>query len=109
MDVDPTNLTLTIKPQATATAVLSANADLWTANAGINQDLGIDVAGVGYPTLPGQPEAWEERGGVAGNRRRPSRPRRAPRGCAGRRHAARRGCRTRSTSSRSAASASGAR
>src|SRR5260370_16540505 len=63
MDVDPTNLTLTIKPQATATAVLSANADLWTANAGINQDLGIDVAGVGYPTLPGQPEAWKESGG----------------------------------------------
>jgi hypothetical protein len=65
-DVDPTNLALTIKPQATATAVLSANADLWTANAGINQDLGIDVAGGVYPTLPGQPEAWKESGGYGG-------------------------------------------
>ena len=66
VDLDPTNLTLTITPQTTATAVLSANADLWTANAGINQDLGIDVAGGVYPTLPGQPEAWKESGGYGG-------------------------------------------
>jgi hypothetical protein len=66
VDVDPTKLSLTIKPQATATAVLSANADLWTANAGINQDLGIDVGGGVYPTQPGQPEAWKESGGYGG-------------------------------------------
>jgi hypothetical protein len=46
--------------------MVSANADLWTANAGINQDLGIDVAGGTYPTVPGQPEAWKESGGYGG-------------------------------------------
>jgi len=58
VDLDPTNLTLMVKPQANATAVLSANADLWTANAGINQDLGIDVNG----TI----RAWKESGGYGG-------------------------------------------
>ena len=66
VDVDSTNLSLTITPQATTTAMVSANADLWTANAGINQDLGIDVAGGTYPTVPGQPEAWKESGGYGG-------------------------------------------
>ncbi len=66
VDVDPTNLTMTITPQANSTAVVSANADLWTANAGINQDLGIDVSGGTYPTTPGQPEAWKESGGYGG-------------------------------------------
>jgi hypothetical protein len=58
VDLDPTNLTLTIKPQANATAVLSGNADLWTATGGINQDLGIDVNG----TI----KAWKESGGYGG-------------------------------------------
>jgi hypothetical protein len=58
VDLDPTNLTLTITPQANSMAVLSANADLWTANAGINQDLGIDVNG----TI----KAWKESGGYGG-------------------------------------------
>jgi hypothetical protein len=47
-------------------AVLSANADLWTANAGVNQDLAILVGpadGVAYPNgLTG----WKESGGVLG-------------------------------------------
>src|SRR5205823_13990563 len=39
-------------------AILGANADLWTANAGYNQDLGIDVNGI--------LQAWKESGGFAG-------------------------------------------
>ncbi len=58
VDLDPTNLMLTIKPQANAMAILSGNADLWTATAGINQDLGIDVNG----TIT----AWKESGGYGG-------------------------------------------
>jgi hypothetical protein len=51
--------------------VVSANADLWTAQAGFNQDLGITVSGgtsmgTTYPSLAGQPEAWKESGGFAG-------------------------------------------
>src|SRR4029077_6456110 len=58
VDLDPTNLALTIKPQASGMAVLSGNADLWTANAGMNQDLGIDVDGI--------IKAWKESGGYGG-------------------------------------------
>ena len=64
-DLDPTNLSLTITPAADATAVLSANADLWTATAGFNQDLAIDVNG--------QVLAWKESGGF-GARSRPTPP-----------------------------------
>ena len=65
-DVDPTNLVLTLKPGTDATAIMSANADLWTANAGINQDLGIAVTGGIYPTTIGQPQVWKESGGFGG-------------------------------------------
>jgi hypothetical protein len=58
MDIDPTNLRLTITPSADSVAIVSGNADLWTANAGYNQDLGIDVNG----TIA----AWKESGGFAG-------------------------------------------
>jgi hypothetical protein len=69
--IDATHLVLKITPAANSTAILSANADLWTQNAGINQDIGIAVAGgTGpgpiYPTVAGQPEAWKESGGFAG-------------------------------------------
>ncbi len=68
--IDATHLTLKITPAANSTAVLSANADLWTQNAGINQDIGIAVSGGtgagSYPTVAGQPEAWKESGGFAG-------------------------------------------
>jgi len=49
-------------------AILSGNADLWTENAGYNQDIGIYVSGGNgaYPTVAGQPEAWKESGGKAG-------------------------------------------
>jgi len=68
--IDATHLVLKITPAANSTAIVSANADLWTQNAGINQDIGIAVSGGtgpgAYPTVAGQPEAWKESGGFAG-------------------------------------------
>ena len=49
---------VTLAPTANSTAILGANADLWTAAAGYNQDLGISVNG----TIV----AWKESGGNAG-------------------------------------------
>jgi len=64
MDMDPGGgLTLTISPAADATAILTGNADLWTANAGINQDIGIYVS---PSTATGHIVAWKESGGFAG-------------------------------------------
>ncbi|HEY8677367.1 MAG TPA: fibronectin type III domain-containing protein [Candidatus Dormibacteraeota bacterium] len=57
-DLDPTNLALTITPSVDSFAILGANADLWTAAAGFNQDLGISVNGA--------IAAWKESGGFAG-------------------------------------------
>jgi hypothetical protein len=61
--MDPTNLAFSIDPSSTENALLSANADLWTFNAGYNQDIGIQVTpGSGTPVLV----AWKEAGGFAG-------------------------------------------
>ena len=57
-DLDAASLSLSIRPAANSTAILSANADLWTANAGYNQDLGIMVDGTVV--------AWKESGGYNG-------------------------------------------
>jgi hypothetical protein len=70
-DIDPANLSLRITPAVDSTALVGGNIDLWTANAGYNQDVGISVSGgtgVGstYPTVAGQPEAWKESGGFGG-------------------------------------------
>ena len=65
-DMDATNLMLSITPAFNCQAILTANADLWTANAGYNQDIGISVSGGAYPTVSGQPEGWKESGGFAG-------------------------------------------
>src|SRR4029077_3681857 len=65
-DMDPAGLSLSYTPQIDGTALVSGNADLWTANAGFNQDIGISVQGGAYPSVPGQPEAWKESGGFAG-------------------------------------------
>ena len=68
--IDASRLVLKITPGANSTAIISANADLWTQNAGINQDIGVAVSGGtgpgSYPTVAGQPEAWKESGGFAG-------------------------------------------
>jgi hypothetical protein len=66
--IDAANLATSLSPVANGTAVLGANADLWTWQSGQNQDLGIFVsdtppAGVAGPdTLV----AWKESGGSAG-------------------------------------------
>jgi hypothetical protein len=62
--LDATNLTLTIATTAASPYILSANADLWTANAGVNQDLGIMVSGGAFGS-GGKLVAWKESGGAA--------------------------------------------
>ncbi len=64
--MDTTNLSLSLTPTRACLAIVSVNADLWTANPGYNQDVGIAVNGGAYPTVAGQPEAWKESGGFAG-------------------------------------------
>src|SRR5207253_559170 len=51
-------------PAGAGWALLSANADLWTQNAGVNQDLGIFVSGGTFGS--GQIVGWKESGGNAG-------------------------------------------
>ncbi|MBV8527337.1 MAG: hypothetical protein JOZ75_03390 [Candidatus Dormibacteraeota bacterium] len=52
------SLSLPISPGSTCVARITANADLWTWNAGVNQDIGIEV--------DGSVVAWKESGGFAG-------------------------------------------
>jgi photosystem II stability/assembly factor-like uncharacterized protein len=61
--MDATNLSTTLKPSVDSTAVLGANVDLWTANAGYNQDIAIFVSDNGGVD---QLVAWKESGGLAG-------------------------------------------
>ncbi|MGD0834598.1 MAG: kelch repeat-containing protein, partial [Candidatus Dormibacteria bacterium] len=61
--MDATTLTVTLSPSSSEDAVVSGNSDLWTCNAGYNQDIGIFVSdNGGTPTLV----AWKESGGFAG-------------------------------------------
>ena len=62
--IDPSNLTLTVNPAAPSLYVLSANVDLWTATAGVNQDVAIFINGGAYGS--GTLVAWKESGGFAG-------------------------------------------
>jgi hypothetical protein len=68
--VDPSTLKLTLSPASAVDTVLSANADLWTFNAGYNQDIGICVAaGASLPAgnCPSSDVViWKESGGFAG-------------------------------------------
>jgi hypothetical protein len=60
-DLDTTSATplvLSWTPATSGVALLSGNADLWTATAGVNQDLAI--------TVNGTVAAWKESGGFAG-------------------------------------------
>lgn len=66
MDMDSTNLSVPFTPPSGSwLAYVSGNADLWTASAGYNQDLGVTLSGGVYPSTTGQPEAWKESGGPA--------------------------------------------
>lgn len=61
--VDTTNLQQTVSPGSTCEARITANADLWTVNVGLNQDIGIQVTpNGGAHTIV----AWKESGGFAG-------------------------------------------
>jgi hypothetical protein len=68
--VDPSALKLTLTPGSSVKTVLSANADLWTFNAGFNQDIGICVAAGSSLPAGSCPSAdvvvWKESGGFAG-------------------------------------------
>jgi hypothetical protein len=68
--VDPSALKLTLTPGSSVKTVLSANADLWTFNAGFNQDIGICVAAGASLPAGSCPSAdvviWKESGGFAG-------------------------------------------
>ena len=61
--IDPFYLSVTVKPTIPSTAVIGGNADLWTANHGINQDLGVAVS---VNDEPEQLVSWKESGGFAG-------------------------------------------
>ena len=64
VDMDATNHLQIITPAFSCQAVISANCDLWTVNAGYNQDIGIFISGGIYGS--GQIVAWKESGGFAG-------------------------------------------
>src|SRR4029077_3565293 len=65
-DMDATNLVITnFSPTATSTGLVSANADLWTTAAGVNQDIGIWISGGIYGT-GGTLVGWKESGGYGG-------------------------------------------
>src|SRR2546428_8189045 len=64
--IDGSGLTRSFTSAVASHAIVTANVDLWTSVAGYNQDIGIAVSGGGYPSIGGQPEVWEEAGGVAG-------------------------------------------
>jgi len=62
-NIDAAALSSTITPAASASAILTANVDLFTGKAGFNQDIGIFVSdNAGLDTLV----AWKESGGFAG-------------------------------------------
>ncbi len=62
--MDGSALKITLSPGADTSYAISAGADLWTASAGFNQDVGIMVSGGAYGT--GTLVAWKESGGYAG-------------------------------------------
>lgn len=60
-------LKLVITPLFSAQAVISISVDLWTASAGLNQDIGVYIEGGTYGAAgAGKIIAWKESGGSAG-------------------------------------------
>jgi hypothetical protein len=60
-------LKLVITPLFSAQAVISVSVDLWTASAGLNQDIGLYIEGGTYGAAgAGKIVAWKESGGFAG-------------------------------------------
>ena len=64
VDIDPVNLAAVYRAPAAGQLALDANIDLWTAAAGVNQDVAVVVSGGAYGT--GTVVAWKESGGFAG-------------------------------------------
>jgi hypothetical protein len=64
IDMDGAQLALGATRCASSTAVITANADLFTSIAGVNQDIAIFVDADGVPAT--QPLAWKESGGLNG-------------------------------------------
>jgi hypothetical protein len=64
-DVDAARLSLSITPPGDCLAILTGNADLWTARAGFNQDLGIAVSS-SLGTYNADRVGWKESGAVIG-------------------------------------------
>ncbi|MBV8527007.1 MAG: hypothetical protein JOZ75_01695 [Candidatus Dormibacteraeota bacterium] len=64
--VDGSALSTTIAPATTATYELTANADLWTADSGFNQDVGINVSPACANDSGNTLAVWKESGGSAG-------------------------------------------
>jgi len=64
VDMDATRLAISITPLFNCYAIFTANADLWTAVAGFNQDIGVFVSGGAYGA--GQIVGWKESGGRSG-------------------------------------------
>jgi len=65
-DIDATNLALTLAPGTSCLAIISGNVDLWTTQAGYNQDIGLYVQEANATQYPGGIVAWKESGGFAG-------------------------------------------
>jgi fluoride ion exporter CrcB/FEX len=63
-DLDASRLQLVSAPCADMYGLISANADLFTSSAGVNQDLAVFVDVDGVPSLT--PLAWKESGGFNG-------------------------------------------
>jgi hypothetical protein len=63
-DMDAARLQLVARPTADSTGLITANADLFTSIAGVNQDLAVFVDVDGVPGA--SPVAWKESGGSAG-------------------------------------------
>src|ERR1700730_4930338 len=64
VDMDASKLAFTITPLFNCNAIFTANADLWTAVANYNQDIGVFVSGGNYGS--GQIVGWKESGGRSG-------------------------------------------
>jgi len=65
-DIDATNLALTLAPGTSCLAIISGNVDLFTDEAGYNQDIGLYVQEANTTQFPGGIVAWKESGGFAG-------------------------------------------
>jgi hypothetical protein len=63
-DIDAARLRLASAPCSGSTGLISANADLFTSQAGVNQDIGVFVDVDGVPSA--SPLAWKESGGFNG-------------------------------------------